>query len=179
MRCPISPAVLLKKEFMDQAIKHDTDKNRLELLSPLWLFGVGRVLTFGARKYADFNWAKGDGLKLTRTLGAALRHIFAVLNGEDLDPESGLHHLDHASCELMFARHLWETKRETTDDRVKESKQHSLKPPISGNEDKVEEIVFVKTEDVLALAKRLHEERKIDPGAWCAFPGTTSLRKTK
>lgn len=97
-------------------IKYDQDKNQLELLSPLWLFGVGRVLTFGAKKYAAHNWRAG--LKQSKLLGASLRHILAYLGGEDKDPESGISHLYHASCCLMFASELSQT-RPDLDDRYK------------------------------------------------------------
>lgn len=96
--------------------KYDTGKARLELLSPLWLTGVARVLTFGAKKYDDHNWRKG--FKQSRVLGAALRHIIAYIGGEDLDPETGLSHLYHASCCLMFASELRVT-RPDLDDRYK------------------------------------------------------------
>lgn len=97
-------------------IKHDGGKPRMELLSTIWLVGVARVLTLGAIKYHDDNWRLG--LSQRRVLGAALRHIFAYLDGEDLDHETGLSHLDHASCELMFARELRE-RRPDMDDRYK------------------------------------------------------------
>ena len=102
-----------------QGIKHDKDKVRLDLLSPLWLNGVGQVLTFGAKKYAAHNWRKG--LERSRLIGASLRHILAYLGGEDRDPETGLLHLFHASCCLMFASELHFTKP-NTDDRYKERK---------------------------------------------------------
>ncbi len=108
-----------------QATKHDQEKIRVELLSPIWLFGVGRVLTFGAQKYAAHNWRKG--LELSRVLGACLRHVLAFLGGEDRDPESGLPHLDHAGCCLMFARELWET-RPDLDDRYKQPKPPEVVP---------------------------------------------------
>lgn len=95
------------------AIKHDQDKAMLELLSPSWIMGVGRVLTFGARKYAAHNWRKG--LKRSKVIGAALRHIFDYLRGEDDDPETGESHLYHASCELMFAAELHDTHPELDD----------------------------------------------------------------
>lgn len=104
---------------MSEGIKHDQDKNRLDLLSSTWVEGVGKVLTFGARKYSANNWR--SGLARSRLLGACLRHVFAYLRGEDLDPETGLLHLYHASCCLMFASELHYTKPET-DDRWKESK---------------------------------------------------------
>lgn len=96
--------------------KDDGNKIQMELLSPLWLFGVGRVLTFGAKKYAAHNWRKG--IVMSRLLGACLRHIFAFLNGEDNDPESGICHLHHASCCLMFASELFQTHPQL-DDRYK------------------------------------------------------------
>ena len=58
------------------------------------------VLTIGAKKYEDRNWERG--IKFSRCLGAALRHITAWWEGEELDPESGIHHLAHAICELLF-----------------------------------------------------------------------------
>lgn len=97
-------------------IKHDQDKVRLDLLSPIWLNGVGKVLTFGARKYTAHNWRKG--IERSRLIGAALRHTIAYLGGEDRDPETGLLHLYHASCCLMFAAELHET-RPDLDDRYK------------------------------------------------------------
>lgn len=98
--------------------KHDSKKIRLDLLSSKWLLGVGHVLTFGAKKYTPNNWRKG--IQLSRLLGACLRHVFAFMDGEDKDPETGLSHLYHASCCLMFAAELYETMPEKVDDRYHE-----------------------------------------------------------
>jgi hypothetical protein len=98
-------------------MKFDKEKVQVELLSPTWLEGTAKVLTFGARKYSPNNWRKG--IALTRLVGACLRHVFAFLRGEDNDPESGLGHLYHASCCLQFASEIHRTKPEL-DDRVKE-----------------------------------------------------------
>lgn len=97
-------------------LKFDDNKPPLQLLDGLWLTGVAQVLAFGAVKYAPHNWRKG--LQLSRLLGAALRHIFAFLGGQDKDPETGLSHLYHASCCLMFAANMHET-RPDMDDRFK------------------------------------------------------------
>lgn len=105
--------------------KNDQEKIQLELLSPQWLFGVGSVLTFGAKKYAAHNWRQG--LKQSRLLGAALRHVVAFLGGEDRDQESGLSHLYHASCCLMFASELLETHPHL-DDRWKGDPKPDVSP---------------------------------------------------
>lgn len=108
------------KGVKTKGVKHDQEKNRLDLLSPVWLNGVGQVLTYGAKKYAAHNWRKG--IERSRLIGASLRHILAYLGGEDCDPETGLLHLYHASCCLMFASELHHTKPET-DDRYGKAKE--------------------------------------------------------
>lgn len=35
-----------------------------------------------------------------------MRHLVAYRNGETTDPESGVSHLSHAFCNLMFLRHF-------------------------------------------------------------------------
>ena len=61
-------------------------------------------MEFGAKKYGDENWKQGfDDNK--RVLAAALRHIYQFLDGERVDPESGLNHLEHAITNLAFALH--------------------------------------------------------------------------
>ena len=85
-----------------QGIKHDTGKLQWNLLPLHLMAGVVRVLEFGAKKYAAWNWRKG--MPHSQTYNACLRHLSAWAEGEDLDPESGLPHLDHAHCCLLFLR---------------------------------------------------------------------------
>jgi hypothetical protein len=101
---------------MTGAIKHDGEKTQYELLSEPAVEGLARVLTYGRIKYAADNWRKG--MSWRRLIGAALRHLFAFMRGEDLDPESGLPHIDHAMCCLMFLSEYQKTKV-GTDDRYK------------------------------------------------------------
>lgn len=81
-------------------IKHDNDKPDMSLLSPLALIEVSKVMTFGAKKYSANNWR--GGFEWLRPLSACLRHVWAFIGGEDNDPETGLSHLAHAICCLMF-----------------------------------------------------------------------------
>ena len=62
---------------------------------------ISRVLTIGAEKYDEQNWRKLENLQ-NRYTGATLRHLFAHMNGERLDPETNLSHLAHALCCLLF-----------------------------------------------------------------------------
>jgi hypothetical protein len=81
-------------------IKYDQEKPNMALLPAAPLESVAAVLTFGAKKYAAHNWR--GGIAYSRLVAAALRHIFAFLRGENNDPESGLSHLSHAVCCLLF-----------------------------------------------------------------------------
>lgn len=84
-----------------QGIKYDGEKPKMHLLPPKATLEVAKVLTFGAQKYDEENWRKLDNLQARYSSGA-LRHIFAHIDNEELDPESGLSHLAHAICCLMF-----------------------------------------------------------------------------
>lgn len=93
------------------------------------------VLEFGALKYpatqegaidkltgrptpaAAGNWAKG--MPWSVCLSCALSHLFAAAQGEKLDNESGLSHLAHAMCNLLFLAQYRQTYPEG-DDRIKQ-----------------------------------------------------------
>lgn len=79
--------------------KNDQDKPDLTMLTWEMVEAVSRVRMFGAKKYARDNF-KITGFKYTRSLAAVLRHVFAILQGEWNDPESGLPHAAHAICGL-------------------------------------------------------------------------------
>ena len=83
-------------------LKYDSEKVRLELIPPEFIMATGRGLTYGSVKYSAGNWATGDGFNYSRLYGALQRHLTSWANGTDNDPESGLNHLDHASCMLAF-----------------------------------------------------------------------------
>jgi hypothetical protein len=100
-------------------VKHDGEKPRVDLLDPQALEGIAAVLAFGAKKYAADNWR--GGISYRRLIGAALRHTFAIMRGEDIDPESGLPHVDHLGCCWMFLSNMMKT-RPDLDDRYKEKK---------------------------------------------------------
>lgn len=98
------------------ALKFDGDKLPLHLLSTEAMNQTAAVLAFGAEKYAAHNWRKG--FVWSRPLAAAMRHITAFNAGEDRDPESGLSHLAHAACCIMFLLEFEKTHQHL-DDRYK------------------------------------------------------------
>lgn len=100
----------------DKGKKFDAGKPMIGLISAYAIEQEARVMTFGAGKYGFHQWRLG--LSYIRTISAVLRHIFAFLRGEDLDPETGIHHLAHARCGLAFVLEYTQTRPEK-DDRMK------------------------------------------------------------
>lgn len=60
---------------------------------------VARVYHNGAEKYSRDNWRKGFDWHLS--YDAAIRHLAAFWEGEDVDPEDGEPHLAHAAFHLL------------------------------------------------------------------------------
>lgn len=90
---------------MNDGRKDDSEKARLDLLPVRALELVARVLGFGARKYGVDNWRLVEDAR-RRYYAAALRHMFAWWAGEQLDPDTGVSHLAHAACCVLFLLEL-------------------------------------------------------------------------
>ncbi len=58
--------------------------------------GEANVWGKGVEKYDEGNWLKGQ--TVTTAIDSLLRHCAAYINGEDLDPETSLPHVDHIQC---------------------------------------------------------------------------------
>jgi len=101
--------------------KFDSEKPMMALVPVKALEEEGKVWTFGAKKYDTFNWTKG--ITYLRILSAILRHSMALMAGQDLDPESGLHHAAHIRCCAAMLIEFHYTNRTELDDRYKREKK--------------------------------------------------------
>ncbi len=100
----------------DQTLKLDAGKARVDLLPTRPLLAVASVLAFGAEKYTAHGWRRG--ILYSRCYAAVLRHLWSWWRGENLDPESGLPHLAHAACALLFLLEYSQSPGSTLDDRA-------------------------------------------------------------
>jgi hypothetical protein len=89
--------------------KDDEEKPRWDLLPLGPVEEVVRVLTFGAKKYADDNWQIVPNAR-RRYFAAAMRHLVAWMTGQRTDPETGYSHLAHSACCLLFL--IWFDSKE-------------------------------------------------------------------
>lgn len=85
---------------MAEGKKSDSGKLPWHLLPLDAVSDVVEVLKNGAAKYGDRNWEQG--MAHSRVFSAAMRHLVAHQAGDNLDPESGLPHLAHAACNILF-----------------------------------------------------------------------------
>jgi hypothetical protein len=82
-------------------------KQRFELLPWEQLARVSELYAVGAEKYSDDNWRRGYQWSLS--FGALHRHLQLWHGGEQLDQETGCHHLTavvfHALTLMYFEQH--------------------------------------------------------------------------
>jgi hypothetical protein len=101
IRASIEESIKASQTATTGGRKFDGGKLRYGLLPPLALKATADVLTFGAEKYEPGNW-KHVPDSINRYFDAAQRHMWAWKEGEQIDSDSGRHHLAHAICCLMF-----------------------------------------------------------------------------
>jgi hypothetical protein len=95
-----------------EGVKYDSGKQDMTAIAyfPNALTAFAKVLDYGAKKYPSRdNWRKVPNL-VPRYLAALVRHVFARIRGEILDPESGLPHLACAMCCIAFILEVEENK---------------------------------------------------------------------
>lgn len=93
----------LHPEFeADLGHKDTKGKLKLNLVPPRAIRSMALVREFGVNKYKD-PWGWKSKVTVDEFVEAAKRHILAVELGDELDPESGLLHLEHALTSLAMA----------------------------------------------------------------------------
>jgi hypothetical protein len=97
----------------EKGTRHNQGKLKWSLVPQSALAPMVRVLEFGAEKYAPFNWQKG--LSITEICESMKRHLDAFMEGEDIDPESGISHIGHLQCNTLFLSWMMEHKPEFDD----------------------------------------------------------------
>jgi hypothetical protein len=89
----IDEALQMEVPKSPEFTKADSSKNMLSLIEPQFIIKLGEILTFGSIKYTTDNWKLCEDPR--RYKDALLRHTYAYLSGELIDPESGI---EHTAC---------------------------------------------------------------------------------
>ena len=98
----------------EAGLRYNEGKLRWSLMDYKAMEPMILVLMYGAKKYTvevdgkvipgDNNWKKG--LSLESLQDCMQRHLAAIMNGEEVDPESGLPHIGHLMCNAMMYSHF-------------------------------------------------------------------------
>lgn len=98
---------LLSPRLMESngAVKDDGGKPMMHLFPPDALIGACEVMSHVVRsgRYLKGNWV---GLPPERIYDSVMRHLLAYQSGELIDPDTGLPHLDHLTCDAGMLRHI-------------------------------------------------------------------------
>ena len=100
-------------ENQDTGGKKGQKLARFDLLPADVLWAVAEHYGRGALKYAERNWELGYNWSLS--YAALQRHLNAFWNGEDVDPETGSHHLDAVIFHAMALRRFVDAHPELDD----------------------------------------------------------------
>ena len=103
-----------REDGFERRTKEKEGKVPLSLIPTFPLMEIGRVLQYGSQKYEPNLW-RTQPMSHRHRVDAVMRHLLVFNEGEDLDPESGLSHLAHALCQLMFLVETAKTHPELDD----------------------------------------------------------------
>jgi len=87
-------------EHNQKALRYNQGKPKWSMVHFKSLEPMVKVLMYGADKYARDNWKKG--LDRQEILDSMQRHLAALIDGQEIDPESQEHHIGHLMCNCMF-----------------------------------------------------------------------------
>lgn len=78
-------------------------KPEISQLDPRFLIDLADLITKSAAKYGKYNYALGQ--EYHTPFDSLMRHAMKFWQGEDMDPESGLHHVLHmaANCMILYS----------------------------------------------------------------------------
>lgn len=119
---------------MEKALRYNEGKTQWSLLPWDQLESMIKVLEYGAHKYSVFEDDKGNlikgkdisvedskslklissgrdnwkkGFPKNELWDSNLRHTRALMCGEEFDNESGLHHIGHVLCNIIFLSDMY------------------------------------------------------------------------
>jgi len=76
---------------MTEGLRYDADKPRYDLVPPEALDELAMHYAKGAKKYAERNWELG--MNWGRCFASLMRHAWKWMRGEEIDEETGTHHM--------------------------------------------------------------------------------------
>jgi hypothetical protein len=95
-------------------LRFNNGKPRFDLMPPEALIALADHYQKGAEKYADRNWERG--MDWGKCFASMERHAWAWMSGEDIDPETGSHHMVAVAWNAL-ALYVYDQRNIGVDDR--------------------------------------------------------------
>ena len=84
----------------EKGLRYNEGKPKWSLVEFNSLIPLVKVMEYGEKKYSRDNWKKGlDSAEILESLS---RHLFALMQGDEIDNESGCEHIGHIMANAMF-----------------------------------------------------------------------------
>lgn len=106
-------------------IKNDEHKPDMTDIPMEAMWEMGAAFSHGAKKYHKNNYR--NGMKVSRQLAAAIRHLYQHLGGINIDSESGVSHLGHAMASIAMAIYTLNNHPEMDDRHPADVAKHKEK----------------------------------------------------
>ena len=92
--------LIVRLEENNKAMRFNEGKRKWSLVDFKSLEPMIEALEYGAEKYSPDGWKKGYDKK--EILESMMRHIASLMDGEEVDTESGVSHMGHIQVNAMF-----------------------------------------------------------------------------
>lgn len=98
---------------MPEALRYNKGKPQLSLVieARYALEGAAEVLEFGMGKYDRSNWK--NSFPKEQLIDSLMRHLCKFMDGEELDDETGLPHVDHLLCNAIFLSYHYNGRKDS------------------------------------------------------------------
>ena len=106
---------------MEEAKRFSDGKIRMDLVPPILLEEVAKIMGFGADKYGAYNYLKG--MKWSKCIASLKRHLNEFEKGVDYDNESKELHISHVIVNALFLLQYYKEAPQFDD------RQHWYKKP--------------------------------------------------
>ena len=94
----------MKQKVTVANAKHAVGHKRvpLALVPAAGVIHGARAMAYGAEKYGEFNFRESTEISFMVYLHALLRHVYALVDGENIAEDSGVHHLGHVIADAAI-----------------------------------------------------------------------------
>jgi Domain of unknown function (DUF5664) len=112
---------LPERSSVTGSLRYNSGKVQTREIDPQFLLGIGEVLTKSRDKYPAFNWTLPTDF--STPYESLMRHLMSFQSGEELDAESGKHHLLHVATNVMFLYYQSQNHPDRDDRGFKKAKK--------------------------------------------------------